>query len=125
MANEVVMGKDGFLRITLSGDLDRGNIEMLRQDYSPFLEASTPEIPLNNVLFAHNAGKMSSAARRYFTDLNLDPKYGFLAIVNPPRRVRVLAKFILKATGRKNIAFFEDEKKAIEWLKEKSKLSAR
>ena len=49
MANEIKMGKDGFLRITLSGDLDRGNIEMLRQDYSPFLEASTPEVPLNNI----------------------------------------------------------------------------
>ena len=117
MTHELNMADNGILRITISGDLDRSMLEPLRKDYQPFLDASTVENPLNNLMFTENLGKISSAARKYLTDLNKSPKYGLVAFVNAPRRVRVLGKFILKATNRKNLKFFESEEQALEWLK--------
>lgn len=117
MPHQLIMGTDGILRTTLSGDLDRGTIDRLREDYQPFLIAATATDPLNNLLHTARVGKISSAARRFFTELTGDPRFGLAAFINPPRRVRVLGKFILKATGRQNMNFYQSEENALDWLK--------
>lgn len=117
MAHELSMKADGILRTTIAGDLDRSVIDTLQGDYRSFLEASTPAAPLNNILFTARVGRISSAARRFFTELTNDPRFGSAAIIDPPRRVRVLGKFILKATGRENIHYFNSEEEALNWLK--------
>lgn len=117
MPHQLNMGQDGILRTTLAGDLDRSVIDRLREDYQPFLDAATTLNPLNNLLHTPRVGKISSAARRFFTELTGDPRFGLAAIINPPRRVRVLGKFILKATGRQNINFYQSEENALDWLK--------
>ena len=122
MAHELTMHNDGILRTTIAGDLDRSVVDTLQGDYQPFLEASTPAVPLNNILFPERVGRISSNARRFFTELTNDPRFGSAAIVSPPRRVRVLGKFILKATGRENIHFFENEAEALDWLKSRVSL---
>jgi hypothetical protein len=114
------MGEDGFLRIKLSGDLDGSVIENFRQDYIPFLDASTDENPLNSMVDAHQIGKISSTARKFFTNLNHDPRYGLVALIGAPRAARVLGKFILKATNRDNINFFDNEEDAVIWLKSRA-----
>lgn len=122
MAHELTMNNDGILRTAISGDLDRSVIDTLQGDYQSFLEASTPAVPLNNILFTERVGRISSTARRFFTELTNDPRFGFAAIITPPRRVRVLGKFILKATGRENINFFNNEEEALNWLKSRVSL---
>lgn len=117
MPHELIMGEDGILRTTIAGDLDRSVIDRLSEDYQPFLEAATASNPVNNLLHTARVGKLSSAARRFFTELTGDSRFGFAAIIDPPRRVRVLGKFILKATGRENISFYQSEEKALLWLK--------
>jgi hypothetical protein len=111
------MGNDGFLRVKLFDDLDRGVVETLRHDFAPFIEAATPQHPLKTIFFMESLGKISSTARKYFTDLNADPRLGLVAFINPPRRARVLGKFILKATGKNNILYFDGENKALEWFR--------
>jgi hypothetical protein len=117
MALEVNMGDDGILRIKISGDMDRFAVEHLQREIVPFMDAATQENRLNNIIFPENLGRISYAARRFFTDLNHNPRYGMVAIVNPPRAVRVLGRFILKATQRDNLDFFENEEQAISWIK--------
>jgi hypothetical protein len=117
MAHTIQMGNDGILRVTLSGDLERGMIESLRRDYSPFVMAATPQSPLRTIFFMSELGKLSSSARKYFTELSADPRVGMIAFIQPSRRAKVLGKFIYKATGRNNIMFFETETQAIDWLK--------
>lgn len=117
MSFKIELGQDGILRVTLSGDLDRGIVENLRREYDPFVEAATHENPLRNLFYVEELGRLSSSARRYLTTLNSDSRYGPAAFVRPPRRVRVLGQFILKATGRKNISFFDTEDQAINWLR--------
>lgn len=117
MAHNIQMGNDGFLRINLYDDLDRGIVETLRQDFEPFIQAATPQNPLKTIFFMKSLGKISSTARKYFTDLNADPRLGLVAFINPPRRARVLGKFILKATGKNNILYFENEGQALDWFR--------
>jgi hypothetical protein len=117
MAHTIEMGNDGILRVALSGDLERSLVENLKKDYSPFILAATPQNPLRTIIFMESLGKLSSAARNYITELSADPRGGAIAFINPPRRARVLGKFIHKATGKDNIQFFENEAQAVEWLK--------
>jgi hypothetical protein len=117
MAHTIVMGNDGILRVSLSGDLERSLVENLKKDYSPFILAATPQNPLKTIFFMDSLGKLSSAARNYITELSADPRGGMIAFINPPRRARVLGRFIHKATGKNNIQFFENEAQAVEWLK--------
>ena len=120
MALDVIMGDDGILRIKISGDMDKVAVDNLQRELKPFIEAATPKNPLNNIIFPKNMGRVSYAARRFFTDLNHNPQFGKAAIVNPPRVVRVLGRFVLKATNRKNIDFFENEEQSISWIKSKA-----
>ena len=85
--------------------------------------ASTAENPLNNILDTSRIGKFSSAARKFFTEINKDTRYGKVAMVNAPRVARVLSKFVIKATGRDNIRFFENEEEAVNWVKQKDNLA--
>jgi len=48
--------------------------------------------------------------------LNQDPRFGSVAFIQPSRRAKILGQFILKATQRNNIRFFDEETEAIAWL---------
>ena len=101
----------------MEGNLDNGIVENFRREYSPYLDASTPENPLQNVFLFQNLGKLSLMLRKYLIELNQDPRFGFSAFVQPSRRARVLGQFIHKATKRDNIRYFNDEAEAVAWLK--------
>ena len=117
MTFEIKMGPEGILRIRMDGDLDNGFVENFRREYSPYINASTPENPLQNIFFFQNLEKLSIMLRRYLTDLNQDPRFGFSAFVQPSRRARILGQFILKSTKRDNIRYFKNETEAVAWLK--------
>lgn len=121
MAFNIRMAQDGILRVQIEGDLTQGIVESFKREYTPYVEAATPEIPLNNIIFMNNLGILSHSARLYLTDLLKDPRYGLAAFVNPPRKARVLGQFIKKATGRDNIQFFNNENDALSWLKNHKK----
>lgn len=116
MPFNVSMGRDGILRVTLSGDLDSTITERLRRELAPFVDASTPEQPLKHMVFFQQLERVSPVLRRYLTSLNQDPRIGKTAYIQPPRHARVLAQFIQKANGRENIVHFEQENDALAWL---------
>lgn len=117
MAHAIEMGNDGILRLTLTGDLESGFVDNLRDDFSPFVGAATIENPLRAMFFLESLGKLSSSARKYLTEIGADPRVGAVAFIQPPRRARVLGKFIKKAIGKDKIQFFKDEIQAAAWLK--------
>jgi len=123
MAFKINMEQDGILRIYLEGDLTQGNVESFKREHTPYVEASTSEIPLKSILFVDNLGRLSSSARKYLTDLNKDPRYGYAAFVQPSRRAKVLGQFIKKATGRDNIQFFNNEGEALNWMKSRKSVN--
>lgn len=116
MSFDVRMGRDGILRVTLSGDLDSALTERLRREMTPFVNASTPEQPLKQIVIFQSMDSISPALRKYLTSLHQDLRIGKTAYLHPPRHARVLAQFIHKASGRDSIVPFDQESDALTWL---------
>lgn len=118
MSIDIRMGKDGILRAEYSGDLDSSIVEQIRREFTPYIQASTPESPLKSIVTFSQLGKISFRTRRYMTELNQDSRYGAVAYIHPPRKARVLAQFIQKGSHRENIQFFNSEQEAITWIQQ-------
>ena len=120
MPYQIQMGDDGILRVSF-GDtvLEREEVDDFVRDFHVYLDAATPEAPLRTLTIAGQAGaKLSSKVRKAFSDLNGDPRLGKAATIGVDRYTRVLIGFVLKATRRDNIRLFENEEKALVWLRE-------
>ena len=120
MTYKLEMGEDGILRLSFAGQVGTEEMEAFRQDFLPYLEAATDESPLLVLSNAQGDTKYSSGARKIFMQLNRDSRIGKAATVGTGRYTRVLARFVLKATGRDNIGFFDTQEEAVAWLKGES-----
>ncbi len=120
MPYQIQMENDGILRVGfLGGTLERDEVDDFVRDFHVYLDVATPEAPLRTLTIADQSGaKLSSKTRKAFADLNADPRLGKSATVGIDRYTRVLVGFVLKATGRDNIRFFDTEEKALTWLRE-------
>ena len=76
MSVEIRMGRDGILRVTFSSDLDSSIVEQIRREFTPYIEASTPESPLKSIISFKDIGIISFKTRRYLTELNQDSRFG-------------------------------------------------
>lgn len=120
MPYRIQMRDDGILRIDFAGGtLEHDEVDDFLRDFHVYLDAATPEAPLRALTIAPQSGaKLLSKTRKAFADINLDPRLGKAATVTVDRYTRVLVGFILKATRRDNIRFFENEEEALVWLRE-------
>jgi hypothetical protein len=120
MPYEIHVGDDGILRVTFEGDLDLSDITAYTMAYRPFLEGASEAEPLHFLVDVSRLGKASAKARKLFVDefRAPDPRIGKSAMVGASRYVRVLASFMMKATGREDIRLFTTEKEALAWLEE-------
>lgn len=120
MPYKMRMGDDEILRVDFAGGvLERDEVDDFVRDFRIYLDAATPEAPLRTLTFADQSGaNLPSKTRRAFADLNLDPRLGKSATLGINRYTRVLIGFVLKATGRDNIRFFDTEEDALAWLRE-------
>lgn len=121
MTHTIRMGNDGILRVSLIGDVSKSDFEAYQRDLTAFLDASTPENPLNTILDASQTAKLSSASRQGITQINKDPRIGQMAVLGASRPTRVFINFLLKATQRDNVDFFESDDNAVDWIKESKK----
>ena len=120
MPYELEIRDDGIARLTTIGDQDGEDVGNLRKDLESLLEAATEAEPVRLVVDSSRSGKTSSAARRIYVELGRDPRLGKTALVGARRYSRLLATFVIKATGRDNIGFFDSEEEALAWLKAES-----
>ena len=116
MTHNIKMGSDGILRVAFIGDVSRADFEAYHRDITPFIEASTPENPLYIILDTHQTGKLSSTVRQGFTQLNRDLRLGHTGIIGASRPIHVFINFLLKATQRNNVEFFDSDENVVEWL---------
>lgn len=120
MPYQIQMRDDGIVRINFAnGALQHDEVDDFVRDFHVYLDAATPETPLRTLTISDQSGtKLSSKIRKAFADLNTDPRLGKSATVGLDRYVRVLVGFVLKATRRDNIRFFDTEENALAWLQE-------
>jgi hypothetical protein len=120
MAHELSMGDDGILRLGFIGNINKEKAEAFIKEIIPFLEAATEAEPLLALADSSRTGKVSSAARKIFTEMYRDSRFKKVAVVEASRYARVLAGFLIKATGRAStLRFFDSEEEAVAWLKAK------
>ncbi len=117
MAYRLGMGNDGILRLAFIGDTNDQDVEALAADITPFLEHATATNPLNILWDDSRGGKTTAEVRKFYADLNRDPRIGKVAIFGARHYGRVLGEFVLKFTGRDNIRFFDTQEQALDWLK--------
>lgn len=107
-----------ILKIEFIGDITNEDAQENSAEIDELLEKATPSHPIHFLVDASRMGKVSSGARRVFTQRNQNPRIGSTALVGMNRAIRVLAIFIAKASGREdNMRFFDSEESALEWLK--------
>jgi len=117
VAFKLRMGDDTILRLSLSGVFDKFDAETLSRDLYPFLEASTEKDPIKIIIFPQQIEKITSKGRKFLTELHKNKRMGNSVFISPSRSTRVLVRFIIQATNKENIAFFDDEKSAEKWIK--------
>ncbi len=112
------LGEDGILRIVFRGDIDEAEVLAYIEAYRTYLEKASAESPLHTIIEASEVGKASASVRRVFGTLfqDVDPRSGKSAIIGASRYIRVLAGFVIKATGTKDLRLFQDETEAIKWF---------
>ena len=120
MAYQLSMRDDGILQSTLTGDMSDKDAKAYREDMVSFLEATTEAEPLHALIDSSRLGKMSPASRKAVVEVSRDPRLGKAAVVGANRYARVLGSFIMKATERDHIRFFDSEEEALAWLKAES-----
>ena len=120
MPYEIKLLEERIVRISFSGgSLEPDEVDNFMQDFRVYLETATPATPLNILTIVGQEGaKLPSKTRKAFTDLNADKRVGKAATLGVDRYARVLIGFMLKATGRDNIRFFDTEDQALAWLRE-------
>jgi hypothetical protein len=118
MPYESHLRPDGILWLKFLGNIELEDWMAYEAEYTPLVEAFTEAHPLNFLVDASEIGKISASARKALLKAfaNPDPRFGNTAILSANRYVRVLASFILKATGRNNIHIFDTEEEALAWL---------
>ena len=120
MTHEFEIRDDGIGRLVPIGDQDKEDVENFRKDMEPLLEAATEAEPARLLVDSSRSGKTSSAGRKMYVELSRDPRIGKTAVVKARRYSRLLATFVIKATGRDDICFFDSEEEALAWLKAES-----
>lgn len=118
MAYEMHMRDDGILRMWFEGDIGVEEMETFRREFEGFLAGATEQEPLQVLTDSSRPAKYSSAARKIFVALQDSPQVGKAAVVGARRYTRVLASFVLRASGRDNVRFFDSEEEAVDWLAE-------
>lgn len=119
MGNVLEKRADGLLYSRFVGAVDDAAVEEFKSHVAPYLAEATAESPLHFIADAAEEGSWAFSARREFTRYFEDKRLGKVAITNANRFTRVVATFLMKATGRSDeVRFFENEKQAVQWLKE-------
>lgn len=108
-----------IIKVGLIGYVDDETGDAFLAELNQYIEAASVEKPLYILTGRDSTTRTSKEARRRFTLFAQDPRLGSVAITQSNPFIKVLATFIIKASGRSNLArFFDTEEEGFAWLKE-------
>lgn len=119
MPYSMEMRGDGILEMAFVGDVDTEDIDAVMAEFEAFMDTATETEPLCVLSNVSQAGKLSASARKGLASMGTDPRMGRNAIVGVSRYQRVMAGFIIKASGHDDLRFFDSEAEALDWLKQR------
>lgn len=112
---------DQIVKLTIRGDISDEDGERFLKDIIAYRDSNPPDKQLLHYLVdSSHQGKLTARTRKIFTDQSRTSDVGKVAVFGSNRFVRVMATFMIKASGRKNLSiqFFETEDEALAWLQE-------
>ncbi len=92
------------------------SIDKQRKELFGLLEKSNKKIIFIDLT---NANIPPTPVRRRISQIFKEVDFDKVAALKASRFVRVMAGFIMKTAGMKNVQFFDDKAKALKWLKQK------
>ena len=105
--------KDGIVHYTIAAPVDEKDAIRLDTTGAEFINRGEASFVLINIQQSIN---FSSGARRVWVKFLQNPKTKKAAIYGGNIFVRTLASFVIAATGKTNIKFFETEQQALDWF---------
>jgi len=110
---------DNIARLDLMGTFDAEDAQEYLEQVAPYFERVIAlDKKLHIFIDSTQFEKLSTEGRRVFSDLNKHPAIGNLATMGINRIYSMLARFIMIASGKNNIRFFNSEDEALTWLRE-------
>ena len=118
MAYELSNISDHIMTLKIIGDFDADDALVYADDLEEYFErAKSVGRKLHIYVDTSEMGKISVEIRRVTSETNKDPRAGYVATDGVNRVIRIMARFLMVASGRNNIYFFDTQKEAIDWLK--------
>lgn len=109
---------DNIMMLKIIGDFDADDALIYADHLEEFLErAASVGRKLHIYVDTSEMGKISVEIRRVTSETNKDKRAGQVVTDGVTRVVRIMARFLMVASGRNNIHFFDTRKEAIDWLK--------
>jgi len=118
--NKVWIGDDGIIYVTLAKNLTEKDVWDIVEDVEENLERlpNKAKILVNmttTTLIQSSQFRKTTAEK--IKKIASNPKFGKAALYAEAVIWRTIASFILMASGTKNVKVFNNEKKALDWLK--------
>ena len=116
VGKDIIFLDDDILNVILYGEHDLKRANAIK---NICLELTNKKEGKVNILIDLNeAGKSTPEAREIWKELAEHEKADRIAFYGLHPVARVLAMFTIKAANKKNIYFFKNRKKALDWIKE-------
>lgn len=112
--NEVLC-VDNIVRYTMCAPVDPDEAVRLSTIGKGYIDGGQAEFVLIDL---HQSTEFSSAARKVWVEFLQNDKIKKTALFGGNVFVKTLATFVIAATGRKDIKFFNTEEEALAWFKE-------
>lgn len=112
--NEVTCA-DNIVRYTMCSPVDPDEAVRLSTIGKSYIEGGQAQFVLIDL---HQSTEFSSAARKIWVEFLQNDKIKKTALFGGNVFVKTLATFVIAATGKKDIKFFNTEEEAVAWFKE-------
>jgi hypothetical protein len=116
VGKDIIFLDDDILNVILHGEHDLNSANAIKDICIEL--TNKKEGKVNILIDLNEAGKSTPEAREIWKELAENNKADRIAFYGLHPVARVLAMFTIKATNKKNIYFFKNRKKALDWLKE-------
>ena len=111
------LNEENILYITIVGGLDEEKAIQIKKAVSKLKDISGRK--WHTITDINKAGRITSEARKIFTDMSENGNSDKIAIFGGHPVARVLAAFVMGVSKKKDMRFFKSKEEALAWLKEK------
>ena len=116
MTHKIYPLSDNILKTAFIGDVSIEDMDAYLSDVGGVLQKHAHDGPIYLLVDVSQEGHIVFAARQKLIKMTSSEKIANVAIFNGSRSNKVLGDFMMKASNRENLNYFESEVEARNWL---------